>query len=45
MNKLLVGFLMLLLLAILGGGVFLSVWDIPPPAQEVERPIDVPTRP
>ena len=30
---------LLLLVAIIGGGVFLATWDIPPPTKTVEIPI------
>jgi len=30
---------LLLLVVIIGGGVFLATWDIPPPTETVEIPI------
>lgn len=30
---------LLLLISVVGGGVFLAFWDIPPPTREVEKEI------
>lgn len=38
--KLLVGVILFILVLLLGAGAILSVWDIPPPAQPIERPVD-----
>ncbi len=39
MGKLLAAFFLLLLVAFLGGGVFLAMWEIPAPSTRVERVI------
>ena len=37
MNKVVAVLVILLVVAIAGGVIFLATWDIPPPAQEVEK--------
>ncbi len=39
MGKLLAAFFLLLLVGLLGGGVFLAMWEIPAPSTRVERVI------
>jgi len=39
MNLLIKALLGLILLIVVGGGIFLATWDIPPPSTTVERPI------
>jgi len=38
--KLVVLVVLLVLALLLGAGAILSVWDIPPPAQPIERPVN-----
>lgn len=39
MNLLIKALLGLILLIVVGGGIFLATWEIPPPSAQVERPI------
>lgn len=37
MPKLLVSILILIAIAVIGGGIYIAVWDVPPPARTVEK--------
>jgi len=37
MPKLLVSILILFAVAVIGGGIYIAVWDVPPPARTVEK--------
>lgn len=37
MPKLLVSILILIAVAVIGGGIYIAVWDVPPPARTVEK--------
>jgi hypothetical protein len=37
MSKLLGSILVLLAVTIIGGGIFISIWDVPPPVRTVEK--------